>query len=309
MTGMQPPVPPPPGPVPPSSALEYCYRHPNEPTRVHCTRCGRPICPSCMVAAPVGHQCPECVDLARREYRQGPGRTIAVRSITATKVLLAVIIGAFVLEIASAGPRAFGQGASANKLVDLGALYPPAVALGGQYWRLFTSMFLHAGLFHILFNAWALWIFGSIVERDFGTPKFLAIFFVTGFVASATSYAFGPLYMVGVGASGAIFGIFGAFVAYNWRRRHLAMAAQNLRTAMVLILLNAFLAVAFGSTIDWHAHLGGFVAGLAAGFVAEGIGDRRQRAVITVVGFVALVAVGVALVVWRTNDIRALAGL
>jgi rhomboid protease GluP len=232
---------------------------------------------------------------------------MAVRSITATKVLLVAIVGMFAVELVAAGPRTMGAGASTQTLVDLGALYPPAIAIGGQFWRLFTAMFLHAGLFHILFNAWALWVFGTMVERDFGTARFVAIYFVTGFVASAASYAFGPLFLVGVGASGAIFGIFGAFVAYNYRRRHLAMAAQNLRFAMTLLLINALLAFAWGS-IDWRAHLGGFVAGVVAGFAADGLGDRSQRTLATVLGLAGLVAVGVALVIWRTVEIRSMVG-
>lgn len=295
-------------PPPPAPAVEVCYRHPTVVTRVHCSRCERPICPDCMIPAPVGHQCPECVGQARREFRQGPGRRIAVRSITATKVLLAIIIGMFVLEVVAAGAQTVGRGASAARLIDLGALYPPAIAIDGQWWRLFTAMFLHAGLFHILFNAWALWIFGTMVERDFGTARYVAIFFITGFVASATSYAFGPVFLVGVGASGAIFGVFGAFVAYNYRRRHLAMAAQNLRFAMTLILINALLAFAWGA-IDWRAHVGGFVAGVVAGFAAEGFGSRTQRTLMTVLGFAGLVAVGVALVMWRTADIRSMVGI
>jgi membrane associated rhomboid family serine protease len=285
-------------------AVEMCYRHPTVPTRVHCTRCERPICPDCMIPAPVGHQCPECVGKARREFRQGPGRRIAVRSITATKVLLVAIVGVFVLELVGAGAGTVGQGTSSERLLSLGALQPYLIA-NGEFWRLFSAMFLHLNLFHILFNAWALWVFGTMVERDFGTGRFLAIFFVSGFLASVTSYAFGPTVVIGVGASGAIFGVFGAFVEYNYRRRHLALAAANLRFAMTLILINALLALAWG-TIDWRAHLGGFVAGLAAGFVADSGGSKKQPAGVTALGYVGLVALGVALVVWRTAVIRGL---
>jgi membrane associated rhomboid family serine protease len=257
-----------------------------------------------MVAAPVGHQCPECVQQARREFRQGPGRQAAVRSITATKVLLVAIVGVFVLEIVSAGAGSLNRGASSERLLGLGALQPFLIADGDVY-RLFTAMFLHAGLFHILFNAWALWVFGTQVERDFGTTRFVLIYFISGFLASATSYAFGPSTMIGVGASGAIFGIFGAFVAYNYRRRHLALASANLRVAVTLLLINALFAFTVG-TIDWRAHLGGFIAGVAAGFVAEGWGDRRRRALITTFGFIGLVGIGIALVLWRTAQLQAL---
>jgi membrane associated rhomboid family serine protease len=289
---------------PPAATIEVCYRHPNQETRVHCTRCGRPICPECMIPAPVGYQCPECVQQARREFRQGPGRPLR-GGVSVTKALLVAIVGMFVVEMAVGGSGALFDVPSRRALFDLGAMVPLAIA-DGQFWRLFSAMFLHANLLHIGFNAYALYLFGTMVERDFGRTRMILIYVVAGFLASAASYAFGDLNSA-VGASGAIFGIFGAFIAYNYRRRHLAMAAANLRWAMTLILLNAFLALGF-STIDWRAHLGGLVAGAAAGAVAEGWGPPARRRVIQVAGFMALVAVGVALVVWRTNDIRALPG-
>ncbi|MEW6059126.1 MAG: rhomboid family intramembrane serine protease [Actinomycetota bacterium] len=294
----------------PAPAVEFCYRHPNIQTGVHCTRCGRPICPDCMIQAPVGHQCPECVGRARREFREGPGLKLRRGAASATRILLAGLFAVFVLEVAVGGSEALlGRNTLHlnQNLYDLGALFPPAVA-DGQYWRLLSAMFLHAGLVHIAFNAYALWLFGNVVEQIFGSARFLLIFFVSGLLASVISYAFGPLWDLGVGASGAIFGVFGAFVAYNYRRRHLAMAAANLRTAVMLIVVNAALAFAI-PRIDWRAHLGGLVAGIAAGYVAEGFGPARQRAVIRVVGFGALIALGVALVVWRTDQIRSMLGL
>ncbi len=290
-------------PPPPAPTVEVCYRHPGEQTRVHCTRCDRPICPDCMIPAPVGFQCPECVEKARREFRQGPGRPLR-GGVSATKALLVAIIGMFVVEVLVGGPGSLLGGPSERQLFDLGALQPLAIA-SGQYWRLFSAMFLHGGLLHIAFNAYALYLFGSMIESNLGTTRLLLIFFVTGFVASAASYAFGPLDSIAVGASGAIFGIFGAFIAYNYRRRHLAMAAANLRWAATLLVLNAFLALGFGA-IDWRAHVGGLVAGVVAGFAAEGWGPASQRRVILVAGFAALIAVGVGLVFWRTYEIRGL---
>ncbi|HEX6230190.1 MAG TPA: rhomboid family intramembrane serine protease [Actinomycetota bacterium] len=292
-------------PPPPTSTVEVCYRHPGVQTRVHCSRCGRPICPDCMIPAPVGHQCPTCVEEARREFRQGAGRRMQTRGINATKVLLVAIAVPFVLEIVLGGPGALGDGPTAARLIDMGALQPVLIA-GGEYWRLFTAMFLHAGLLHIGFNAYALWLFGTFVESSFGATRMLLIYFVAGFLASVASYVWGPINSVGVGASGAIFGIFGAFIAYNYRRRHLAMASQNLRWATTLLILNLLLAFGFSSLIDWRAHLGGLVAGVMTGFVAEGFGTEAQRRIVRVTGFTALVALGVALVVWRTEQIRAL---
>jgi membrane associated rhomboid family serine protease len=291
-------------PQPPAPTVEVCYRHPSEQTRVHCTRCGRPICPECMIPAPVGYQCPECVAQARREFRRGPGRPLR-GGISVTKTLLYAIAAVFVLEVVTGGPRALFQGPNAGRRIDLGALQPFLIA-DGQYWRLFSAMFLHGSLLHIGFNAYALWLFGSVIETNLGHTRMVVIYVVAGFLASTASYAFGPVETVGVGASGAIFGIFGAFIAYNYRRRHLALASANLRWAATLLLLNLFLAFGFGGIIDWRAHLGGLIAGVAAGAVAEGWGSRSQRRLVQVVGFVALVAIGVAVVVWRTAEIREL---
>lgn len=287
--------------------VEYCYRHPNVRTAVHCTRCGRPICPDCMIPAPVGHQCPQCVEDARREFRRGSVRRVQpVRAggLTATKALLLALLAVFAVEVALGGPNAFLAGPPERTLIRLGALQPFLIA-NGQYWRLFSAIFLHAGLLHIGFNAYALWIFGAFTESVLGRTRFLVIFFVTGFAASATSYAFGPVQTVGVGASGAIFGVFGAFIAYNFRRRHLPQAQAQLRWALTLIVLNALLAFGFPG-IDWRAHVGGLVSGFLAGLAAEGMGDRRTRMLISVAGFAALVVAAVALVVWRTDQIQAL---
>jgi len=155
---------------------------------------------------------------------------------------------------------------------------------------------------HIGFNAWALWIFGNFVENTFGRTRMLLIYFVTGLFASATSYVFGPVFEVGVGASGAIVGLLGAFMAYNFRRRHNPVAQGYLRWALMLIVLNAIFGATFAGVDNW-AHGGGLVSGIAAGLFAEGVGPRDVRPVTRVVGFVAIVAVGVAMVVVRTHSL------
>ena len=290
---------------PPAPTIEVCYRHPTVQTRVHCTRCGRPICTDCMIQAPVGFQCPECVEEARKEFRRGPGRPLS-GGVSATKVLLVAIVAMYVVEIAKGGPGSLVQGPDQQTLFDLGAMQPLAIA-NGQYWRLFSAMFLHAGLLHIGFNGYALWLFGRGIEGSLGRTWFLVTYFVAGFLASAASYAFGPVTALGVGASGAIFGIFGAFIAYNYRRRHTALGAANLRSALTLVLLNALLAIGYRSVIDWRAHLGGLAAGLLVGYIADSLGSRRDARVIQVAAVAAMIGLGVALTVWRTEAIRALA--
>lgn len=287
--------------MPAAPAVETCYRHPGTQTGVHCTRCGRPICTECMVEAPVGYQCPECVAEARREFRKGPGRPLR-GGLDVTKVLLVAILAAFALEAVVGGPRAILDRPEPEALFNLGAMQPFAIA-DGQYWRLFTAMFLHLGILHIAFNAYALWLFGRTVERDYGRGQMLLIYVISGFLASVASYAWADPRTLSVGASGAIFGIFGAFIVYNYRRRHTAMGNANLRSAVMLIVLNTLLAFGFRG-IDWRAHLGGLIAGLACGLIAEGWGSQGQRRAIRVVGYLGLLAVGTALVVWRTNELR-----
>jgi membrane associated rhomboid family serine protease len=302
--------------LPPPPTTERCYRHPDVETGVHCTRCGRPICPDCMIPAPVGHQCPECVAEARREFRAGPGRRIAVANVrrraSVTTVLLALIGVMYVVEVLTGGSGALINGPSPPQLVKLGAsidlFQAPGGGIGGiavgQYWRLLTAMFLHEGIIHIAFNAYALWIFGSVVEQELGRVRFALIYFVTGIVGGAASYAFGPSFTAGVGASGAIFGVFGAFIAYNFRRRHLAIAAARLRTAFMLIAINAFIAFSVPG-IDWRDHAGGLLAGLVAGYAVEGTGSQSTRRTILVLGMAGLLAVAYALVTWHTSQLHA----
>jgi membrane associated rhomboid family serine protease len=287
-------------PFPPAPTIEVCYRHPDVQTRVHCTRCDRPICPDCMIPAPVGHQCPECVEQARRDFRSGPGRALR-GGVSATKALLVAIAIPFVIEVILGGPQALFN-PSAQILFDMGAMQPIAVA-DGQFWRLFTAMFLHAGLLHVALNAYFFWLFGRMVEASFGRTWMVLIYVVAGFLASVASYAFGPVTTLAVGASGAISGVFGAFIAYNYRRRQHAMNAANLRLALTVIVLNAVIAIGY-SSIDWRAHVGGLVAGFALGYLADSSGPARQRAVVGFAGVATLVVIGIALVLWRTAEIR-----
>jgi len=287
-------------PFPPAPTIEVCYRHPSVQTRVHCTRCDRPICPDCMIPAPVGHQCPECVEQARRDFRSGPGRALR-GGVSATNALLVAIAIPFVIEVFLGGPQALFN-PSAEILFDMGAMQPIAVA-DGQFWRLFTAMFLHVGLLHVALNAYFFWLFGRMVEASFGRTWMVLIYVVAGFLASVASYAFGPVTTLAVGASGAISGVFGAFIAYNYRRRQHAMNAANLRLALTVIVLNAVIAIGY-SSIDWRAHVGGLVAGFALGYLADSSGPARQRAVVRFAGVATLVVIGIALVLWRTAEIR-----
>lgn len=299
--------------MPPPPTREHCYRHPDVETGVHCTRCGRPICPECMIPAPVGHQCPQCVADARREFREGPGRragTVKVKGLSVTALLLVAIGIGYLWELVVAGgPGNLFAGPSAIDLIKAGALVPVTLdgsggLVGGEWWRLITAMFLHAGLIHLALNSYVLWIFGNLMESEVGRLPVLGVFFATGIFAGATSYAFAPGFIIAVGASGAIFGLVGAFIAYNYRRRHLMLAQARLRAAGSMLLLNLIIGFTIPA-IDWRAHLGGVVAGVAAGLAVDPGRPARSRRVISVLGLVLIVVVAVILVIVRTNQIKA----
>jgi membrane associated rhomboid family serine protease len=269
-----------------------------------------------MIPAPVGHQCPECVAEARREYRRGPGRQIAVANVKSTSVtrllLIAIAIG-YVWELVIAGgPGSLFEGPSGQALIEAGALVPYSGGtfdqpiggiVGGEWWRLLSSVFLHAGLIHLALNSYVLWIFGNAIERDIGRVSTLAVFLVTGVFAGATSFAFASGFTIAVGASGAIFGLVGAFVAYNYLRRHHVMAQARLRSALSMLLINLVIGFSIPA-IDWRAHLGGLVAGLVAGFAVDPSRPAAIRRVAATAGLVALVVAAVALVAFRTAQIN-----
>jgi len=287
--------------------LETCYRHADQVTGVHCTRCGRPICTDCMRPAAVGYQCPDCLreagaTMPRRRRQITVGGTGRI-----TRILIAINVAVFVVEIAIAGGQALFNGPTGRQLYDMGALFPPAIAQG-QYWRLITAMFLHLNIIHIGFNMWALYILGGPVESWYGEWRFVAIYFITGFFGSVASYAFGPVGELGVGASGAIFGLLGAFAVYNFRRRDNRMAYANLRVAITFIVLNLFISFYFRG-IDWRAHVGGLVAGVVAGYLAEGFGPPETRKVVSVIGLFAMVVLGVVVAVGRSAAIKHTLGI
>lgn len=148
----------------------------------------------------------------------------------------------------------------------------------GQWWRLLTCTFLHAGVLHIAFNGYGFWAVGRLTEQVFGKPGYLIVYFGSGLLASLASLAWNPA-VVSVGASGALMGVFGAFVGFTIRRRNVlpektVVAVRN--TALILIAINVGMAV-FVPGIDAAAHLGGAVAGLAMGYAMARLGEKRVQ--------------------------------
>ena len=269
---------------------QTCYRHPNRETGVSCSNCGRPICPDCMTPTPVGMRCPECASEKTRVTRGavGPGRY----DTPATYVLIALNVVAYLAEIAGGG-GGLSPGNS-SVLLDFG-LFGPYVA-EGEWYRLLTSGFLHASIIHIGFNMFALYFLGRLLEPGIGTPRFVALYFASLFAGSFGALLLDPNALT-IGASGAVFGIFGAtFIIARHR------GIDNLAASVgVILLIN--LAITFGRPeISIGGHLGGLAAGLLCALVIVAgergaFGPRRlplellAMAAIGVLSIVAAIAV------------------
>ncbi len=175
-----------------------------------------------------------------------------------TWILLGIIGVAFV------GETLAGGSTNIEVLVRMGAKVTPLIA-AGQYWRLFTSMFLHIGLMHLFFNAYALVVIGTELERLYGPWRFLTVYLLSGLYGSLASYAFNV--SLSAGASGAIFGIIGALAAFFLlhRERLGAWGRSRLANIAILIAINLFLGFTQPG-IDNLAHIGGLLCGLALGW-------------------------------------------
>lgn len=295
-----------------------CAFHPDRLTMVTCSSCDRPICPDDMIPAPVGNQCPVCAGrmrdtaIGQASYRvrttveRTPvGRAIAQGSVT--KVLLGANVLVFLILVAGGlMSREFGK--TQEILVRLGALRSVCFRgdcglLAGEWWRMFTAMFVHLSILHIAFNMWALYNFGPLIEERYGKIRFLVLYLVSGVLGSAFSLAFTPGPGVRAGASGAIFGVLGAWIALFFRHRHLAGARAQLQSLLFLVGINLFLGFSLAG-IDNFAHLGGLVGGFVIGSALEA--GARQRAetrnVVELAGFAAVA--GLAVVLTLANTIR-----
>ena len=269
---------------------ETCYRHPNRETGVSCSNCGRPICPDCMTPTPVGMRCPECARERTKVTRGavGPGGADS----PATYVLIALNVAAFLVEIL--GGSGGLEVADSSVLLDFG-LFGPYVA-DGEWYRLLTCGFLHASVFHLGFNMFALYFLGRILEPGIGTPRFLALYFASLFAGSFGAVLLDPESLT-IGASGAVFGIFGATFVIARSRGLEGLAAS----VGVILLLN--LAITFGSErISIGGHLGGLAAGLLCALVVVAgergmLGPRRVGVELLAMVAIGLVAIAAAITV------------
>src|SRR5436190_10938623 len=152
--------------------METCYRHPSRETGVACSSCGRPICPDCMTPTPVGMRCPEC---AQQRTAVRTAKTLTTDP-AVTVALIGINAIAFLAEVTSGHGLGFTQ---AGRVFREGALFGPAIDGQHEYYRLVSSAFLHAGVLHIAFNMYLLWILGQMLEPAIGHLRFGVIYFVS----------------------------------------------------------------------------------------------------------------------------------
>jgi membrane associated rhomboid family serine protease len=276
----------PPEPQPGARAVPHCYRHPDRETYISCQRCGRPICPECMQQASVGFHCPECVAEARAsqaKVRTAYGGVVRGGQNVVTKVLLGLNVAMFLLIQATGG--------GTSRVLFETVLFPSEVA-AGEWWRLLTSTFVHVQLLHILFNMFALWVFGPGLEQLLGRARFLALYLLSGLAGSVAVYLLSDPGTPTLGASGAVFGLLGAALVVSVRRGYDA--------SWLLGLLGINLAFTFlARGISWQGHLGGLVGGLLLGAVLAWA-PRRLRTPLQIAAFVGVFALCVLLIVVRT---------
>ncbi len=272
-------------------ATPVCYRHPDRPTRLACSECERPICVECSTDAAVGQKCPDHARVEGRhrvvDARRTTGRFANLDGAPFSKWTMFVTVGIYVIgflvpAIADwmAGTRVPGG------LIPNGNLEHNNAALAdGEVWRMVTHALLHSrtSLMHILFNMYALYVFGPALERRVGSLPFAGLYLASAASGSAAAFFLGEPNMIAVGASGAIFGLFGAWLYVSWRLRNTIAGRAQFNQLAVLLAINLALPL-FIPFIAWEAHVGGLVGGMAVAWgwstFAVGSSNPEQRRVI-----------------------------
>ncbi len=274
---------------PTETSVPVCYRHPNRITGLACSRCGKSICVECSNDAAVGQLCPECaastgrhkVVRARTLY-QKPSFQTAPASFSILGVTTAIyVIGMFSTQ---ADAWLFLSFAQFNALVAV-----------GEWWRIFTAALLHANLLHIGFNMYALYLFGPRLEQQVGSSSFAALYVAAAGTGGLVSYLVGDPNQISIGASGAIFGLFGAWLFASWKMRHTPGGRSMFNQLFVLLAINVVISLMPG--IDWRAHLGGLLVGMGIAYLWSVFAVGKPNAVtIRTTIATAIIALDLALV-------------
>jgi membrane associated rhomboid family serine protease len=240
--------------------IPTCYRHPSTEAYLQCSRCGRHICGACANPGSVGQHCPTCVrEQGTQQVMRPAGGGLASR-FSKAPVVRAVL---FITVGISAAER-FG-------LVDwtLLAMWPQFTGLT-EPWQFVTHALIHGGFIHLAFNMYALFILGVGLERGMGSRSFASLY-VFATLASGVVVFFlssGPT----VGASGAVYGLFGYYLGNAIDAKQQGLGTRQLRAFAPILLIN--LVISFSPGISWQGHLGGLLAGIAFYFMQKSLKKR-----------------------------------
>ncbi len=277
--------------------MATCYRHPDRETGLSCSVCERPICTDCATFAAVGIRCPEhsgkpqgvakVAKTVRRAGYEGSGALV-------TRALIALNIIVYLATIATGG----GINADRGTIYEHGVLFGPSVA-SGDYWRLFSSAFMHYGPEHLGMNMLMLWLVGTPLEERMGRGRFLLVYVTAGLAGSAGALLVSPCVLT-AGASGAIFGLFGAGLVLE--RQGVSLFGAWLWAVVAINLLFTFQS----HDISVGGHIGGLIGGALAMLALSRLGRSHAfygRA--GVLGYGLLFAIATASVVigvWAANQ-------
>jgi membrane associated rhomboid family serine protease len=262
---------------------QTCYRHPSRETGVSCSNCGRPICPECMTSTSVGMRCPECARQTTK-VRVGQGAFGSDSSkMRATYALIGLNVIVFLIELVGGGAGSLNGGGT---VIHDAGLRGPEIA-NGDWWRVISGGFLHAGFLHLLFNMYVLYVAGRILEPGIGTARFLGIYFVSLIAGSLGALIADPN-TVTVGASGAIFGLMAAVIVVA-RGRGIEQLATQFGIFVVINLLLTFSIPG----ISIGGHIGGLIGGTVAALLVIFVERRmsgRPGYTLELVGIVLMIA-------------------
>jgi len=239
-----------------------------------------------MIEAPVGYRCPDCMKV---NAPPAPTTVAGGALVTTPRVTYALIgINVFLFAIQ------YAQGVN-EVAVEFG-MYPVAIAQGGEWWRLFTSAFLHGSFIHIAFNMYVLFFLGPTLERILGHTRFITLYLLAALGGSVASYWFSDIQTVSVGASGAIFGLMGALIVAGRRMRY------DIKQVLFLLAVNVAIGF-FSPGVDWRAHFGGLVVGAAVAAVMV-FPPKRIRIPVQIAGISGFIVILVLFTMLRTNYIN-----
>jgi membrane associated rhomboid family serine protease len=280
--------------------MPTCYRHPNRETGLSCTECNRPICTECLRMTPVGPRCPDHATTGRPTRRapmQQRARRRASFLQTNQPIVTMALIGVNVLVYLITVAQGAGINSPGGSLFEKWALFGPAVA-NGDWWRLLTAAFLHGSILHIGLNMFVLYLVGGAVESYMGPVRYLALYLVSGLAGSAGALVVDPT-QVTVGASGAIYGIFGALLIIEYSQTG-SLAGQ----AMTLIAINLALSFTIPG-ISWGGHVGGLIGGILATLAISRFGRGHiaygRPGIVGIAGLLAVGVASVAVAYWKVR--------